>query len=264
MSLISSISSITGQDKQRKGAFLAEVDDNGDQISGSVRQFQYYPETISDHRGVSYITKEVIGGSHPIYQWVHGSERVISFEAVFTADFYVDDNPLQTLSNFASAIKNPVAAIGSALLGGKDLNSIPISQYIAWLRSKTYPKYDGSNPVSPPPRLLLWLENSGINSNTGSSSGGTAYTTDVIPVIMRQCNVEYHAFFRNGMPRIATVSLEFAETIQIGDSWQFVNRSDVEVLWTSGALPNGGNSQIPAGGNPGGLSSIGSISLGGF
>jgi len=225
MGILSSISNITGSDKKHAKAFLVELDDDGDQKASSFNNFQYFPETISDSRGVNYTTKEVIGGSHPIYQWIHGSERTISFDAIFTADFTVKEDLSQFLSAAASVLKNPVSAVVSAFKG-PDPHAPEIKKYIAWLRSKTYPAYEGTGPVSPPPKMLLWLEGSGITSGVGG------YASDVIPVIMKRCDVTYEAFFRDGSPRIATVALEFAEIIQIGSAWEFVNRSDIETSWS--------------------------------
>lgn len=251
MGIINSISNITGTDKMRKKAYLMELNDDDSHNTDSFRPFQYYPETIHDNRGVNYTTKEFIGGSHPIYQWVHGSERTISFDCILTADYTKNgDNGLGTIVGVANVLKNPLSGAVRAiknLFGGTDVNSLPIDQYIAWFRSKTYPKYNGTNPVSPPPKMLLWLDGSGIVSSIGG------YLQDVIPVIMKSCNVTYNSFFRTGEPRMATVALEFAETIQIGDAWQSVNRTDVETFWKqsdNGGLPNiSSESDVPVGGS---------------
>jgi hypothetical protein len=232
MGLISSIAQVTDS-KSRAKAYLAELFDDGSLDQSSVRSFQYYPETISDSRGVSYSSKDVIGGSHPIYQWTHGSERVITFSAVFTADYSDEQSVGSNLSKINDAvnvIKNPMNAIGAAAkkaFGGsvKDTNSLSVAAAIAWLRSKTYPDYPAGQIMSAPPKLILYLPGSGITSYVGP------YKTDGVPVLMRTCSVEYEAFFNNGAPRVAVVSLEFVETIQVGASWGYVSQSDVEASW---------------------------------
>jgi hypothetical protein len=237
MSIVSSISAIKGEDTQRAGAFLAELDLDDDSVVGPIRKFQYYPETINDSRGVEYQTKNVVGSSHPIYQWVHGSERRISFEAIFTLDYSPydinnDSTPsavgalTQGFSTVSSFAKNPISSIGG-LIKGKDSSQagLDIAGAIAWLRSKTYPTYYTNASVDPPPKLLLWLENSGITSFVGS------FEVDVVPVLLTRCDVTYEAFFRNGRPRAVTISLEFVETIQVGKSWSYVSRSHVKEAW---------------------------------
>lgn len=82
MGIVSSISQIVSDSKSRAKAYLVELFDDGTVDTTTTRSFQYYPETISDSRGVSYSSRDVLGGSHPIYQWTHGSERTISFSAV--------------------------------------------------------------------------------------------------------------------------------------------------------------------------------------
>lgn len=242
MGLIGSIGSLVGGDQNKKIAkvVMAELKPDGT-VSTPVVQFQYYPESISDSRGVSLQEKDVVGGSHPIYQWVHGSPREISFDALFTADLAKDPtNLLQGLSNIVGSVKSPAQALTGAAMGV--LNSQKASPWdqdirsqIAWLRAKTYPLYEGKKPVQAPPKLLLHFPNSGITSFVSKT-----WTTDVVTCIMTQCNVNYEAFFRNGMPRIATVSLSFTEIIQVGNNWQFVSRSDFDKYWqASKNLPKG-------------------------
>lgn len=48
--------------------------------------FQYFPETLSDTKAVNYSRKNIPGGSHPLYQWISGGERIISFTAHFSCD----------------------------------------------------------------------------------------------------------------------------------------------------------------------------------
>lgn len=243
---------ITTGRKQAK-AYLADVlvpspgdsNDDGSRDGRSIRAFQYFPETINDSRSVNYNVKEVIGGSHPIYQWVHGSERAISFEAVLTADYKreVQSSASSVLGGIQSVIKNPLAMVaGRESSASTDENAYDIAAMIAWLRSKTYPKYL-KKKVQAPPVLLLYLPGSGITSYVGH------YTAGVVPCLMRRCDVEYEAFFYDGTPRIARVSLEFSETIQIGSSWGFVDRGKVDSSWTT-KYTNGSGDNFPDGGGP--------------
>lgn len=232
MSLISTVGSLIGggEDKSTAKVMMYDIDDDGSPDVGSSRAFQYFPETVTDSRGVEWQSKTVVGGSHPIYQWTHGSPRTISFDAVFTRDLQPERTPsnaISALGSIAATIsnvaKNPVGAVIGALKNGFDESTNPnIDQAVAWLRSKTYPTYD-NNIASAPTKLLLVFPNSGITSYV------KGIAIDSLPVIMTECNVTYESFFRNGVPRIVTVSLQFAEIVQLGNSgWGFVDGSQFD------------------------------------
>lgn len=198
-----------------------------------VRAFQYYPDSVSDSRSVNLEEKYGIGSSHPIYQWIRGSSREISFDVVFTNEDSTlssaafdqkegGSDLLNTLDQVGGFIKNPATAVATTILGSiyKDpKHNTDIKAAIAWLRSFTYPVYENFK-VSAPPRCALWLDGSGITSYVKGVS-----TVDVIPCIMTQCNVEYESFFNNGKPRVVKVGLHFVECIQFGDNWRYVNGS---------------------------------------
>jgi hypothetical protein len=241
MSIASSIASISTSDRLHAGAYLAELDQNDKQKPNAFRAFQHYPDSIQDSRSTAYQEKNVIGSSHPLYQWVHGSGRTISFEAIFTSDFNGNtlsggqsglDSFQKAADSVSSIAKNPVIGAASAI-SPNGQKGMDVAAAIAWLRAKTYPLYQAGR-VQAPPKLLLWLENSGLTSFTGG------FHLDIIPVVMTECNVHYEAFFRNGRPRIAVVSLAFAEIIQVGKSWGYANRSDLDGYWGSGYLNSTG------------------------
>lgn len=249
MGLVSSLSSILGarEDRRIASCALVDMDDTGSADISSRLAFQYFPETISDSYSTEWVQKNIIGGSHPIYQWIHGNARTISFEAVFTADideYSIGSNgPLGALSNAISDIgavassvsKNPLGtaiSVAKKAVGG-GTESVDVAGALAWLKSKLYPDYQGG-VASPPPKMVLLLPNSGIVSQVGVdvTSAGEDVSVDSVPVIMLSCNVTYEAFFRSGSPRVATVALEFAETIQTGTSdWNYVSRSDITKIY---------------------------------
>jgi hypothetical protein len=241
VSAIKSIASLVTTRQDRKTALCSLIELNADGElnldTAAPRAFQYYPETISDSKGVDYKSKDITGGSHPIYQWINSGARRISFEATFSSeeappfDGGFVSNLAQSVQNIGATVsgivKNPVAAAIGAIKG-KDSSarwSVDVAAAIAWLRSMTYPVYARNNRVSlPPPKLLLVLPNSGITSGVG---GGQATPDGTVPVIMTDCSVTYEAFFRTGHPRVATVALEFLEIIQVGKSWGFVSRDRI-------------------------------------
>lgn len=230
MGLIKTVSSVIGKNpnEKRAGAYLSEIDERSSAAERGAIKFQYFPETVNDSRSVDLQAKYGIGSSHPIYQWVHGSAREIAFETNFTAE---DNEPEinNTLAVASGFIKNPISSAVSlvAARGVNSQESVDIESAIAWLRSKTYPIYTNRS-VGAPPKLVLWLEGSGITSFVNSS-----LQLDVVPVIMTTCDVTYESFFRNGKPRSVSVSLRFVEIIQVGQNWKYVGREKLNSAWTN-------------------------------
>lgn len=228
MGLLNTISSVIGKNlEQTARVYLAELEPDGSkQKSDSMQAFQYWPETITDSRSVEYQQKNAVGSSHPIYQWTHGSPRSIRFDAVFVNED--NDKPQDALTNIgatvSSIVRNPLAGTVGLLAKKKQGNSVDVGGAIAWLRSKTYPSYTDHH-VIPPPKLLLWAENSGLTSFIGT------HELDVLPCVMTSCDVTYEGFFKDGSPRVATVSLMFDEIIQIGNQWKYVDRKNVDRAW---------------------------------
>ena len=183
------------------------------------KAFQFFPETISDSRSVSLQEKYGIGSSHPIYQWISGSAREISFDAIFTSDDSKDGvtEKENTLDVIRKVVKNPAFALFNNSPSLDTKYNQDISAAISWLRSFTYPIYNSSGRVSAPGVCGLWFEGSGIKSYALSSN------SEIIPCLMTRCDVNYDAFFNNGTIRVATVSLTFVETIQVGQNWKYVN-----------------------------------------
>lgn len=192
-------------------ASMVPLRSNGEEDFNGERAFQYFPETIQDTRGVDYAAKKIPGGSHPLYQFIAGTDRTISFTAIFTQDENQDSG------DFFDKLTKGFSLSG--LLGIKEAkNTVDVAAAIAWLRTFTYPTYGNNGYAKAPPVLRLFLPNSGI---CGNISGRP--TPDSIDVIMTQCDVTYEAFYRQGHPRIASVQLSFNETIQVGTGWKFVD-----------------------------------------
>jgi len=156
--------------------------------------FQYFPTQVSDSYEVDYATKMIPGGSHPLYQWIGGSGRTISFEATFSCE--VDEDT--ALGSTLSAASNFVAAgvIPSTRY------TVDINGAIARLRQFQLPKYQ-SGIAKAPPKLHLVLPRTLIGGNR-----------DDILCFLKSCRVVYESWFPNGRPRLVTVALEFIETVQ--------------------------------------------------
>jgi hypothetical protein len=170
-------------------------------------RFQYFPETISDTKQVNYQRRDVPGASLPIYQWVNSGERLISFTAVFSTDVNLG-------LSYTTAFSLHERLKGA---GHEDRN-VDIRAAVSVLRDKMmplYPKSTTPTQVKAPPKLLLYLPGTGIGWAGGFNTGAPEAEHSVI-CIMTQCDVSWESFFPNGLPRLATVQLSFAQLAQRG------------------------------------------------
>lgn len=163
---------------------------------------QFFPETLSDPKGVDYATFEAPGSASPLYQWIKSGARPLSFTAVFYRESS-DDIPA----------------------GTKETRySVDINKRIAWLRRFVYPDYKSDGTSTPPGRLLLCFPKTFISVLGGS----------VFPCIMTKCDVEWKEWFTDGTPRLATVNLEFAEYCQFSDGIAWPLQSEFETIVNDG------------------------------
>lgn len=165
-----------------------------------VLRFQYWPSTLGIGRSVNYEGNQIPGASHPLYQFVSGGDRAISFTAVFS-------NERPTL-------------IGQAQLGNK--YSVDINDVLLALYRYTLPHYEFNSGdqlfVRPPYRLLLTLPGTflaGVNNAQ-------------LLTIMTQCDIEYQAWHPDGTPRLATASLSFNEVVSGPDGIKYRDRDEME------------------------------------
>jgi hypothetical protein len=196
--------------------------------------FQYFPDTINDSKAVNYQQKEIAGGSLPLYQWIAGGERLITFTAIFTSD--VD---LVTAEAPTGLIAKAVGTAGQGIRerlqsAGESRRNVDIRSAIVWLRRYMFPTYvkDESNgtkvgvPLTyAPSKLMLVMPGSGIGLAGGESAATTSM--DAVLCVMTQCDVTYEKFFPSGLPRIASVSLGFAQIPQLGGHISFPHRGAV-------------------------------------
>lgn len=208
-----------------------------DRLDGELRYFQYWPEEITDNKQTNWETKNIPGLSHPLYQWVSGGAREISFVATFTRDRVLTDeekNALQISNGTPIAFGAAFTALSIGSLN--DPRNIDVPSAVSWLRAFLYPDYstDGSGLKSssgqrakPPRKLILGLPGTRISH----FNQATSVHVDEIVCIMTQCDVNYTSFFHDGSPRIAKVALQFVETIQYNSK---VNAVDASALRAGG------------------------------
>lgn len=172
--------------------------------------FQYFPDEVSDTKAVNWQQKEVPGGSLPIYQYINSGERLISFTANFTSD----------VDYLAHGQNKAGELYGRIKEAGLERRNVDVRTALVHMRNFVLPSYGGESQLgSPltfaPQKIRLLMPNSGIGMYGGFPSGQTI-TPDSIVCHMTQCDFQFIAFFPSGLPRIASVSLAFAQSAQVG------------------------------------------------
>lgn len=239
-SLSSLVNMFAGSDPTK--AEIIPLDDNGAEIRDQARYFQYFPENIQDSKGVNYASKNIPGGSHPLYQFINGADRTISFTAIFTSD--ENPAPAEVLSALERGVQSAQSFLSQSVSpsnrGSK--HTVPVNSAVIWLRSFMYPRFtnlSNTEKFSAPkaPRVCrIYLPNSGIHGSTDAGQ----LAVDSINCIMTQCDVVYESFYRNGTQRITTVNLTFNETIQTGSSnWKFSDGASFDRAWIQGSSIKG-------------------------
>ena len=76
--------------------------------------FQYWPQTLTDDYQVEYAEHSIPGGTHPLYQWVGGRGRTLTFQAIFTAELNMSR---QMPGTYATNTAAPGAAQGRFSFG---------------------------------------------------------------------------------------------------------------------------------------------------
>ena len=159
--------------------------------------FQYWPQSLQDDYQVGYVEHEIPGGSHPLYQWVSGKGRQITFQALFTAE--INQTRRDNILTGVFGAANPEGIPSGPF-------TVDIAAALARIRSWMMPEYKkgGRLGETNPPQILTL-------AFPGTNLGGN---TDLINVILRSAPVTYESWFPNGEPRIASVQLTFNEIIQ--------------------------------------------------
>lgn len=182
--------------------------------------FQFWPSQVQDRYQPTYATKGIPGASHPLYQYVGGGGRTISFDATFVAELDEGlDNPgefknfRERVATTATISANPriTNAISATLLPSSRY-TVNVAAAIAALQRYLYPRYSENSSrkgiVKAPGRLVLVLPNTSL---------GRAEGEDGVLCVLLRADVTMESWFPSGRLRAATVALEFAEVIQHSD-----------------------------------------------
>jgi hypothetical protein len=237
--------------ERKSVAALYEYDDQ-DNITSDGIQFQYFPESITDNKAVTYQQREIPGGSLPLYQWISSGERVITFTAFFSAD--VDFTQSTTFPTLRAQ--------------GQISRNVDIRTALLALRRYLLPRYKSSGSSSPlgvpltlaPRKLVLLFSNSGLGllggisgdsgDSTGVSGNSAAILTqsnhelDAIDVIMTQCDIMIDSIFPSGLPRLAQVQLSFAQIAQKAGMVNFPSAGNVVNAIVNAGATTGSNTVL--------------------
>lgn len=216
LSLIGGNSSGAGYlHEEQASVYLLPLDDEGNvQVAapGAIttgaqspaRSFQFWPAEISDSEGVNYATKQIPGGNLPFYQWVSGGEHNVTFSAVFARDIWV------------TGVNGLLEGAGVP----EDKHNVDVGAACKYLRSLKAPEYrQGEDFARPPPLMYLVTPNVPIGRDMD----------DRMLCLMTQCDITWKRSFPDGTPRLAEVSLGFAETVQAPRQTAWYGRGDFPV-----------------------------------
>lgn len=158
--------------------------------------FQYFPSSLKVAKSTKYAEIEIPGGSHPIYQWICGGGRTVSFSAKFVRE--------RILEQERGTTRTP------------ERHTVSINAAVAGLNYYYYPLYTTGHSLRALPPLRLWL----IIPNTNLGGNIARF-----PCFLSDFGYEITEWHGEGEPKIAEVDLEFTETIQsVNGGVRFVGR----------------------------------------
>ncbi len=171
-------------------------------------QLQWMPETLTDSMEIGWTDKVIPGASASLQQWTHNGGRTWSFDLVMFRYMRRKEMMPRTL-----LIEDPEAAHNERF-------NVNIPYMIKWLRAMAMPTYKAGDFVSvtSPPFVQMCVP--GLKLATDG--------TDIVTGVMKSCDVVYNKTFRDGEPRMVTVTLAIKEVVQRkqGDPIRMVGHGD--------------------------------------
>lgn len=207
------------QGENKASVFLYKLSPKDDKPTGQTLSLQYWPETFKDDKTPDYQTKKLPGANLPLYSWVGGGERIISFSTTMSTDL-----DLTKWASRGAGADVDATVISQLKSRGLERRNIDIRAAMLWLRSFQMPTYT-KDAYMPPPKVILVMPGTGIGLMAGMVSGGVQ--RDHIYAVMTKCDFEIKASFPNGNPRLVQVDLAFAQIAQIGGVVNFPGFTEV-------------------------------------
>lgn len=144
----------------------------------TIHRFSLNPTSFEDSKSAVWAPNAVPGQNHPVYQWVSGGARMITFDALVTKDHSRFPNipkqdPIQNLldtalnavgsiaSSFFGVSLPPLGGLFSDGPGAGAGNDLSIDDYLTFYRSLLKPTYtDEGKLASSPPLVVLYFGSS--------------------------------------------------------------------------------------------------------
>ena len=155
-----------------------------DQTSKSLGRLLLNPETWEESIDSNWVANQIPGQSNPIYQWVSGGPRVITFDALVTRDnseFLKDKGQNDPLAAAIDTAINAVGDIASSFIGinvppiadlfgafgdNSEGENLGIHSYLNYYRSLLYPNYSAGRIDTSPPLIVLYAGKTFSSKNT--------------------------------------------------------------------------------------------------
>lgn len=187
--------------------------------------FKINPSSWEDNKTSNWVPNIIPGQSDPIYQWISGGARTLSFEALVTKDssnrLNKTANPIGQLetsalnavgslaSNFFGVSLPPLAGL-LANTSQQSTNPLDISSYLDYYRSFLYATYDPTTNkvLQSPPLIALFMANS---LSTGYSPLSDEIHAGTIIWIMTNLGIRITKQLPSLCPMEAMVSFQFAQ-----------------------------------------------------
>lgn len=199
--------------------------------NSSASSFELNPNTWEENKVGGWIPQQVPGQSDPIYQWVSGGARTVTFQALVTKDTIHfgqnESNPLDSListglnvvgniaSQFAGVALPPIADMFDDPSAGGKGTSLSITNKLAYYRTLMYPQYTkGHKSLSNSPPLVVLVTGALFSEATASPDilAGATPNAHYLPVwVVTNLNIRITKQLPNLDPMEAVVSFTLAE-----------------------------------------------------
>lgn len=167
----------TGQTDLRQAA-LFPIDKDGYILFQKYGRFLLNPSSYEDSKSANWSTQQTPGQSDPVMQWTSSGPRTVTFDALVTADTFVEESKAENANSNVqqNAFDKVITAVGTIASSFFKVNTVTprkdhtvlrpadsadISAYLNYYRSLLYPTYTGANNgtarlQSSPPLLVLY------------------------------------------------------------------------------------------------------------
>lgn len=222
--------------------------------------FLLNPATYEETKSNNWSPQNVPGQSDPVYQWISGGPRVVTFEALVTRDsIHLDKTSPSFGEQLAGAALNVVGDIASSFAGvalppigslfptpsDEDGTQLSIADKIEYYRSLLYPTYstEYASLAASPPLVVMFAGKTFRGSLSPVSGPEGPNSTDYVPVwFVQNLNIRITKQLPNLDPMEAKVTFTLHEypvkPLSIGN---FAATSAVAAPSGSSILGNIGN-----------------------